>query len=72
MRKPPLSFAMPSWISSYVPPALRNLPTPVRRKAIELASGLVREGYEEGTAFRVALAQAREWAAHGGASRKKE
>jgi uncharacterized protein YdaT len=50
---------MPPWISTYYPPALRNLAAPVRKKAIEIAESLRREGYEETTAFRIAIERAR-------------
>lgn len=50
---------MPPWISTYYPPALRNLAAPVRKKAIELACALRREGYEDAAAFRMALAKVR-------------
>jgi uncharacterized protein YdaT len=38
----------------------------VREKAIEIANALLAEGYEEGRAIRIAIAQAKRWAhAHG-------
>jgi len=50
------------WTSFYYPPAMRNLPGPVREKAIEIANALLREGLDEGRAIRIALAKSREWA----------
>ncbi len=50
---------MPPWVCSYYPPALRNVPTAVRRKALAIAEALRREGYGDAAAFRMALHQAR-------------
>jgi len=41
---------------------MRNLPRDGRSKAIEIANALLEEGYEEGTAIRIATAKAKEWA----------
>jgi uncharacterized protein YdaT len=41
---------------------MRNLPLEVRLKAIEIATALLEEGYEEGKAIRIAIAKAKEWA----------
>lgn len=41
---------------------MRNLPQPVRAKAIEIANALLDEGYAEGQAIRMAVAAARKWA----------
>lgn len=45
---------------------MSHLPAPVREKAIEIANALLREGCDEGTAIRIAIAKAKEWAAHHG------
>ncbi len=50
------------WTADYFPPSMRNLPLPVRLKAIEIANALLAEGYEEGQAIRVAIASAKKWA----------
>jgi uncharacterized protein YdaT len=39
-----------------------HLPTIVRDKAIEIANALLTEGYDEGRAIRIAIAQAKQWA----------
>jgi len=39
-----------------------NLAPIVRAKAIEIANALLAEGYEEGRAIRIAIAQAKRWA----------
>ncbi|MFO1324444.1 MAG: hypothetical protein U1F15_10295 [Burkholderiales bacterium] len=52
------------WNAAYYPVSMRNLPPPVRAKAIEIANALLREGTEEGMAIRIAIARAREWARH--------
>ncbi len=51
------------WNESYYPPSMQNLPPLVREKAIEIANALLAEGYDEGRAIRIAIAQAKRWAA---------
>jgi uncharacterized protein YdaT len=51
------------WNAVYYPASMRNLPPAVRDKAVEIANALLREGYEEGMAIRVAIAQAKRWTA---------
>ena len=41
---------------------MAHLPQRVREKAIEIANALLAEGYEEGRAIRIAIAQAKRWA----------
>ena len=50
------------WNEVYYPKSMRNLPRGVRLKAIEIANALLEEGYDEGTAIRIAIAKAKEWA----------
>ncbi len=50
------------WTCEYFPPAMKHLPFMVRTKAIGIANALLAEGYEEGRAIRMAIAQARRWA----------
>jgi len=50
------------WTEAEYPPALASLPGPVRAKALEIANGLLDQGYAEDKALRLALADAREWA----------
>ncbi len=38
---------------------MRNLPREIRSKAIEIANALLREGYDEGKAIRIAIAKPR-------------
>ena len=45
--------------------SMRNLPREIRSKAIEIANALLREGYDEGKAIRIAIAKAKEWAKRG-------
>jgi uncharacterized protein YdaT len=40
---------------------MKNLPVRVRHKAVEIANALLEDGYEEGRAISIAIAQAREW-----------
>jgi len=54
------------WNASYFPPSMKNLPSIVRDKAIEIANALLAEGMDEGMAIRVAIAKAKQWVrAHG-------
>lgn len=52
------------WTAQRYPVSMRNLPQPVRVKAIEIANALLDEGMDEGRAIRIAIAKARQWAAH--------
>lgn len=54
------------WSSAYYPPSMKNLPLPVREKAIEIANALLEEGTDEGKAIRIAVAKAWQWARHQG------
>lgn len=40
-----------------------HLPPIVRERAIEIANALLAEGYHEGRAIRIAIAQAKRWVA---------
>jgi uncharacterized protein YdaT len=53
------------WDETYYPRSMRNLPPEVRLKAIEIANVLLEEGYDDGTAIRIAIAKGKEWAEHG-------
>lgn len=50
------------WAENNYPPAMKNLPPAVRRRAIRIANALLREGYDEGTAIRMAIARAKKLA----------
>lgn len=54
------------WSETRYPPSMRNLPDSLRRKAIAIANALLEEGYEEGRAIRIAIAQSRRWGARHG------
>lgn len=49
------------WSESHFPRSMANLPPRVRAKAIEIANALLEQGYEEGQAIRIAIAQAKRW-----------
>jgi len=51
------------WTSSTYPVSMRKLPSAVRFKAIEIANALLEAGRPEGQAIRIAIAQAKRWAA---------
>lgn len=50
------------WDTAHFPRSMLNLQEPVREKAIEIANALLSDGYEEGRAIRIAIAQAKRWA----------
>ena len=57
--------AMP-WTTSRYPASMKNLPPPVREKAIVIANALLEDGYSEGLAIRIAISRAKEWASRRG------
>lgn len=50
------------WNETYFPRSMIHLSPLARAKAIEIANALLIEGYEEGRAIRIAIAQAKRWA----------
>jgi uncharacterized protein YdaT len=50
------------WNETYFPRSMAHLAAPVRAKAIEIANALLEDGYDEGRAIRIAIAQAKRWA----------
>jgi len=50
------------WNSEYFPSSMAHLPAVVRAKAIEIANALLEQGYDDGKAIRIAIAQAKRWA----------
>ena len=52
------------WTADRYPVSMKNLPPIVRRKGIEIANALLAEGYSEGHAIHIAIAQAKQWARH--------
>jgi len=53
------------WTADRYPDAMRHLSPPVRRRAIRIANSLLRNGYGEGEAIRIAIAQAKHQLAKG-------
>lgn len=49
------------WTWQRYPDSMKNLPVRVRHKAIEVANALIEDGYDEGRAIPIAIAQAKEW-----------
>ncbi len=54
------------WNESYFPRSMANLSPTVRAKAVEIANALLAQGYDEGKAIRIAIAQAKRWAQRAG------
>ena len=50
------------WNAGYYPASMKNLPAPVRAKAIEIANALLEAGRPEGQAIRIGIARAKRWA----------
>jgi uncharacterized protein YdaT len=50
------------WNAAYYPASMKNLPPPVRAKAIEIANALLEAGRPEGQAIRIGIARAKQWA----------
>ena len=59
------------WDTNDYPPSMKNLDAIVRRKAIDIANAMVKEGYEEDRAIPIAISQAKEWAEDAGPKEKK-
>ena len=51
------------WNHESFPPSMAHLTPMVREKAIQIANALLQQGYEEGRAIRIAIVQAKRWAA---------
>ncbi len=50
------------WSQTYFPRSMANLDPIVRAEAIKIANALLEQGYDEGKAIRIAIAQAKRWA----------
>jgi len=50
------------WDEGYYPRAMQHLAPLVRTKAIDIANALLAEGHDEGSAIRIAISRAKEWA----------
>ncbi|MCD5325433.1 MULTISPECIES: DUF2188 domain-containing protein [Pontibacillus] len=49
------------WDTKDYPSSLKNLETPVRKKAIDIANAMLDDGYDEDRAIPIATEQAKEW-----------
>jgi uncharacterized protein YdaT len=54
------------WDEYRYPPSMQHLSPIARAKAIEIANAMLAEGYDEGRAIRIAIAQAKRWACRRG------
>jgi len=52
---------MMPWNKDDYPDSLKNFMAPIRNKAIDIANGLLEEGYSESRAISIATAKAKEW-----------
>lgn len=57
------------WTKKDYPVSMKNLATPVRHKAIEIANALIEQGMKEGVAIASAISRAKDWAANRGKKR---
>jgi hypothetical protein len=53
------------WNLDDYPASMKNLDSPVREKAIDIANALLKEGYEDSRAIPIAISQAKKWAENG-------
>jgi uncharacterized protein YdaT len=49
------------WNTDHFPRSMLHLPPAVHDKAMEIANVLLTQGYDEGRAIRIAIAQAKRW-----------
>ena len=49
------------WNEKDYPASMKNLDSMVRRKAIDIANAMIKEGYKEDHAIPIAISQAKEW-----------
>lgn len=49
------------WNETDFPDSMKNLDSVVRRKAIDIANAMVKEGYKDDSAIPIAISQAKEW-----------
>lgn len=59
------------WSEKDYPDSMKNLDSIVRRKAIDIANAMIKEGYKEDHAIPIAISQAKEWAKDAGAGEKE-
>jgi uncharacterized protein YdaT len=52
------------WSKGDYPDSMKNLPTPTRNKAVEIANALLRDGKEEEEAIPIAISRAKKWASN--------
>jgi uncharacterized protein YdaT len=50
------------WTKQNYPDSMKNMDSRIRQKAIEIANSLLDDGYEEGRAISISIAQAKKWA----------
>ncbi len=59
------------WNEKDYPDSMKNLDSIVRRKAIDIANAMVKEGYKEENAIPIAISQAKEWSEDASGEDKK-
>ena len=59
------------WNEKDYPSSMKNLDSIVRRKAIDIANAMIKEGYKEDSAIPIAISQAKDWAEDASAEDKK-
>nr|WP_300006319.1 DUF2188 domain-containing protein [Tissierella sp.] len=60
------------WNEKDYPASMKNLDSIVRRKAIDIANAMVKEGYEEDRAIPISISQAKEWVEDADKGAKRE
>jgi len=61
-----------TWTLQDYPSSLKNLPNVTKKKAIDIANALVKDGYDENRAIPIATEQAKEWAENATEKEKKD
>lgn len=59
------------WSEKDYPSSMKNLDSIVRRKAIDIANAMIKEGYKEDSAIPIAISQAKDWAEDANVEDKK-
>ena len=60
------------WSEKDYPNSMKNLDSIIRRKAIDIANAMLKEGYKEDSAIPIAISQAKEWVQDASPQDKKD
>src|SRR5699024_2402420 len=60
------------WTLNDYPDSMKNLTKTTRKKAIDIANAMTKEGYDDNRAIPIAIEQAKEWNDHATEKQRKE